>query len=132
MLSNDQLAGFILPWTKENHPDKYDLTLKAASVSGTFRRYLLRLVEVRWQKAGEEGADEKEKEWKLTVPVSVLDETSVRMKVLRKPTGEVMEFQGDKAEGSQTHRFHELLMGPDEFDALQRAKQSLDLEYFHE
>lgn len=128
-LSNDQLAGFILPWAKEKHPDKYDLTLKAAPKDKTFRAYLLRLVEIRWQEASEEGASEEEKQWRLSCPISVLDETSIRMKVKRNPTGEVMEFQGSKAAGSQTHRFHELLMGPDEFDALQRAKKALDLEY---
>lgn len=131
-LTNDELAGVILPWAKQYHPDKYDATLKAAAVPATFRRYLLRLVEIRWAEASAEGASEEERAWRLTVPVSVLDETSVRLKVLRRPTGEVMEFQGDKAEGEQTHRFHELVMGPDEFDALQRAKQMLDLVYDHE
>lgn len=131
-LTNDELAGVVLPWAKERHPEKYDATLKAAAVPATFRRYLLRLVEIRWAEAGAEGATEEERAWRLSVPVSVLDETSIRMKVLRKPTGEVMEFQGSRAEGEQTHRFHELLMGPDEFDALQRAKKMLDLIYMKE
>lgn len=129
MLSNDQLAGFILPWAKENHPEKYDLTLKAAPKAKAFRAYLLRLVEIRWEEAGSPNASEEEKQWRLSCPLSLLDETSIRLKVRHRPSGEEYEFQGVKAEGPQTHRFNELVLSPDSFNGLQLAKKILDLEY---
>jgi len=68
MRTNDELSALVLPWAYEEHRDWYDATLAVASNAKSFRVYLLRLVERRV---------EEESGFIRTVPLSVLDETTI-------------------------------------------------------
>jgi hypothetical protein len=122
-LTNNQLAGLILAWAKDEHPDKYAQTLKVAAIHDTFRRYLLRLIEIRC---------EADKAWMGTVPVSVLEETKLSLSLRDKQTGAVYEVKGRLAEGERQVSFLELGLSRGDFLWLQQAKENLDLEYVEE
>jgi hypothetical protein len=47
-MTNSEIAAIILPWAKAQHPEKYADTLKVAANERTFRRYMIRLIEIRW------------------------------------------------------------------------------------
>lgn len=118
--TNDDLARLILPWAKEHHPDKYQQTLKVAAIPATFRRYMLRLVEIRCT---------DEPEWIKTVNVLVLEETGLTKRLKDNQTGDVYEVKGRLAEGPRITTFAELALPREDFLSLQRAKAALDLEY---
>jgi hypothetical protein len=69
---NQTLAALVLPWAREQHKTKYDQTLLVANQSVVFRKYLVRLLELRWEQDGDIEAD-----WKKNVPFWALEETSV-------------------------------------------------------
>jgi hypothetical protein len=69
---NQTLAALVLPWAREQHKAKYDQTLLVASQPEVFRRYLVRLLELRWEQDGDIEAD-----WKKNVPFWALEETNV-------------------------------------------------------
>lgn len=120
VVATGQIAAMMLPWAKAHHPEKYADTVKVSNRPAVFRRYLLRLLEIRCRE--EEG-------FMGTVPVSVLDETALTVKVRDRSTGAVLEVKGERAEGPQVTRFWELAMEPEDFRTLQSAKQILDLEH---
>lgn len=66
------MAALVLPWAREKHKEKYDQTLIVANKSDVFVRYLVRLLELRWEQDGDVRAD-----WKKDVPFWALEETSI-------------------------------------------------------
>lgn len=122
-MTNEQIAALILPWAKAEHPEKYDATLKVAGQPGTFRLYLLRLIEIRCT------ADPA---WRTNVPLSLLEQTALTMTFRVKKLGVDIEVKGAKAPGPRVWSFTELasLMTENEefFHTLVRAKSALDLE----
>ena len=118
--TNEQLAKLILPWAKERHPEKYQQTLRVAAIHDTFRRYMLRLVEIRV---------EEEPGWINEVSVLVLEETKLVQRLKDRQTGDVYEVKGKLADGPRITTFAELALPREDFLSLQRAKQALDLEY---
>lgn len=121
-VSNGELCALILMWAKEAHPEKYDATLKVATIPATFRRYLLRLVELRW---------EAEPEWREQAPVLVLDETKITGRV-KNTAGDVLEMKGQLSDLPHMNRWWELGLDKEEYANLQTAKKVLDLEYVYD
>lgn len=118
-VTNEELCALVLSWCKAEHPDHYEKTLRAATDPVKFRKYLLRLVEVR---AAEDIV------WRnSTCPIRVLDETSMVINVRQKSTGAVRAFKGKRAPGPLDHRLIELTSDPDGFRALQNLKSAFDL-----
>jgi hypothetical protein len=119
-MTSNELAALILPYAKEHHPEKYTDALRVAHQPEKFRRYLIRLVEIR---IGEYPA------WMNELPISVLDETSLTIRVRDRTTGQEIPLKGQRAEKPISHRIAELALDKTTFDHLQRAKVHLDLEY---
>lgn len=118
-VTNDELCALVLSWCKVAHPDFYDQTLKVATNATAFRKYLIRLVELR---SGEDRV------WRNSeCPIRVLDETSMTIHVRRQ--GEVFELKGKKAQPPIDHRIGELSYSPEGFEELQNLKTVLDLTY---
>lgn len=121
MTTDEELAALVLPWAKAEHPDKYQQTLAVAANPKSFRRFLVRLVELRV---------ESDKAWSLQVPLDVLDETRLVLPFLT-PSGDRWEVGGAKADPMKiTHRFWELALAirdDNEFQRLQHTKKTLDL-----
>jgi hypothetical protein len=115
----NQMQAWVLPWTKANHPDWYKATLKVAADKVAFHKYLIRLVEVRWQE--EPGARE-------TAPVTVLEQTGLVIRLKDKGSGEVLEFAGVKVEG-RARAIAELAWERDEWEVLENARKEWDLVY---
>lgn len=119
-VTNEQVAALVLPWAKAHHPDKYEQTLKVSTTPTTFRRYLLRLLEIRCS---------EEREFLGQVPVSLLDETSLVIWVRDRKTGELYEVKGRLSPQPHIVRFWELALSKSDFEALKVCKQALDLEH---
>lgn len=113
-----QIAVAILPWAKETHPDKYVDTIKQANNDAKLRRYLVRLVEIRW---------ESEPEWRGQAPLAVLDETALT-KTLRTQAGVVLTVGGRLAKESCHLRWIDLSAEPEDFKLLVAAIIELDME----
>ncbi len=123
-MTNDELAELILPWAFEAHPDKHAQTVAQQELPKTYRRYLLRLVEIRCM---------EDRAWMTSqVPISVLDETSLTRKLKDRKSGLVLTFGGMRATGTILFRFAELNLERNGFDVLWKAKEALDLEYVPE
>jgi hypothetical protein len=101
--TNDELVALILPWAKTAHPDKYESTLAVAKNAATFRRYLIRLIEIRWS---------EEPAWASSaiVPLSVFEESALTMTFVHRPTGTSFEVKGRLAPGPRVWTFAELAM----------------------
>lgn len=126
MTSTDALCAIILPWAKEKHAEKYTQTLAVAREPTTFRRYLVRLIEIRCEEEGHA--------WTGVVPLDVLEESAVTMSFRAGDT--VLEVKGRLAAGDRVWSFAELAMLVTEPDLdarkqalamLVRAKTTLDL-----
>lgn len=111
------LIAYTMAWCKETHPDWYELTLKVAKKPKSFNEYLIRLLERRWAEDPESRAQ---------APILGLEESSIIVKT--KMDGQVVEFAGKKVKGRQ-RAIRELLMDKDEWVALEKTRQALDLEY---
>lgn len=121
MLTIDELSALILPWAKEKHPDKYAATLKVAVKQATFRRYVARLIEVRY---------EEEPEWRERAPLRALEETSLRVRMRHPATGTEIEVCGRGVEG-RTWGFAEMAEALEaglDFETVKRIKDGFDLE----
>jgi len=120
--SNYDLAVLILPWADTYHPDKAKQTRAVVGKPDTYRRYLLRLVEIRWT---------EDLKFRPTVPFDVLEDTAITAR-LRLRDGTILEVKGRHAEGVRRWTFAELKMAvcqPKSFvDCLIAAKTTLDLE----
>lgn len=117
-MSTREMAVAILPWAKEKHPDKYADTIKQANDDAKLRRYLVRLVEIRW---------ESEPEWRSAAPLAVLDETAL-IKRVRTQAGVVLTVGGKLAKGSCHLRWIDLRVEPEDFRLLAAAIIALDME----
>lgn len=115
------MAALILPWAKEKHPEKYAQTLKVAPNRETFRRYMARLVEVRY---------EEEAEWRMQAPLRLLEETGIKQKMRHPQTGTEIEVCGRRVEG-RTWGFTEMAEAIEagfDFESVVRIKEAWDLE----
>lgn len=127
--TNELLAALILPWAKEKHPEKYAGTLKVAANPATLRRYLIRLIEIRWADPAEDTT------WRGEVPLSVLEDSAIQLPMRHVPTGETFQIKGRLAPGPRVWTFAELasFMAQDKpneaMAAAVLAKQALDLEH---
>lgn len=86
-MTNDELAGQVLSWAKEKHPDKYRETVGVSVRPRTYRAYLLRLIEIRW---------EEDPEWRHGVPYLALEETAIVAR-FKAGDGTEVEVKGRKA-----------------------------------
>jgi hypothetical protein len=125
-VTNEELAAVILPWAKANHPQKYADTLKVAANARTFRRYIIRLVEIRW-------AEDGDRTWRNEITLSVLEESAIVMHATHRPTGTALAFAGSKVPHRQwTWAEMQMLMTlPDPSAAIGQlieAKRALELE----
>jgi hypothetical protein len=122
-MTNEEIAGLILPWAKAQHPEKYAATLQVATVPATFRRYLIRLIEIRHAEAPGQ--------WINDVALAVLEESAVTMRFRHGPTRLELEVKGRLAKPRQWTfvELQALLETPDEFARLLQAKTILDLEH---
>lgn len=147
-----ELEALVLKWAAAHHPEKLEQTLaqkdeadqlqhaytqeiRVAERSvlasqltkklATYRRFLLRLVEIRC---------EEDKGWIRQVPPRILDETKVVTMLRDRRTGRMMRLAGKKVEPREPdmHPFSILLMAPHDFDLLMAAWDALDLEYIVE
>lgn len=121
MMTIDELSASILPWAKEKHPDKYAQTLKVVTKPATFRKYVTRLIEVRY---------EEEPEWREQAPLRLLEETSLRVKMRHPATGTEIEVCGRGVEG-RTWGFAEMAAAVEagmDFETVLRIKEGFDLE----
>lgn len=118
-MTTDELIAFILPWAKEHHRDKYDATLAVQNNENAFRKYMIRLVEIRWA---------EDKEFRLTVPCSILEETAISATLQDKQTGKTIVVGGKHVKGRQWG-FRELAtLDRKDFETLRVTKETLDLE----
>lgn len=118
-MTNDELAGFILPWAKQWKPEPYAATVAVAGRPVAFRKYMLRLVELRYT---------EERSFRLTVPLSVLEETGLTQR-MRLPDGDVIEVKGKEA-GERQWGFGELQHAAEQgwdLPTLLMVKRELDL-----
>jgi hypothetical protein len=69
------MAALVLPWAREYHKEKYDQTLIVANKPDVFVRYLVRLLELRWEQDGDVHAG-----WKKDVPFWALEETNITVR----------------------------------------------------
>lgn len=118
--TTNDLAVLVLPWTKTNHPKKYADTIAKAGEDHGFRRYLLRLIEIRW---------EENREWRRSVPLAVLAETAITTRV-RMENGREVEVCGRLAKGDSPLLWSDLALCSDAEGLAQMldAIEGLDLE----
>jgi hypothetical protein len=117
----EALQAVVLPWAKAKHPDKYAMTLKVAHNPASFKAYLLRLLEIRW---------EEEPETRGGLPILALEETSVVVRT-RLKNGKEVEFHGRNSPRRRLDSFRiaELALPRDEWEQLQHVRELFDLEY---
>lgn len=113
----NRLQAFVLPWAKEHHSDWYELTLKVAKNRESYEAYLVRLLECRW---------DEDPTCRATAPIDALEETKVTVRL--KDGERVLEFSGKKVK-HRRRAVIELLMPKEEWEALERTREILDLEY---
>lgn len=117
-VSIEALEALVLPWAKRVEPAKYQMTLNVQKTPDTYRKYLLRLAELRWA-ADVPGRRE--------FPLAVLEASHIEAKLLHRPTGKVLTFRGRQMQPRQWS-WLELLLDPQEFSALVEVKGTFDLE----
>ena len=122
MTDISELETLVLGWAEATHPDKHVQTVAMREKPESYRRFLLRLVEIRVH---------EEPGWIRKVPVGILDETKI-VAQLRDRDGRFITFAGKKANNPQAHRFSELDMLPSDFELMLAAWDMLDLEYIVE
>lgn len=122
-MTNDDLAALILPWAKEHHTDKFEKTIAQVERPETYRKFLLRLVEIRAQ---------AEPTWRNTLPLGILEETALTVE-MRTKTGQTLLVGGIGALGRQfSFRLLELCKAADDPEAALQsmisAAEQFDLE----
>lgn len=122
MTTTEALCALILPWAKEHEPEKYAATLAVIQNARTFRRYLVRLVEIRW--------DKETWEWRRTIPLDVLEESAITIRVRCRATNRTLEVKGRLA-APREWSFGELAVAtsPDDLEFMALAKEVFDLEH---
>lgn len=115
----DTLCALILPWAREHEREKYEDTMRHAAKADVLRRYCLRLVELRAS---------REPSFVKQVPLSVLEDTALTVRLRDRATGEILTVRGAKASGERTWTFRHLTMPPDAFRAHRFLMTTFDLE----
>lgn len=121
-LSNEELAALILPWAKEHKPEPYAKTLAVAGKPDTFRAYLARLIELRWN---------EEKEWRTSAPLRALEETALVVRMRHPGIGVEIEVKGRRAPGGRQWGFcsmADMLERGVDFETAHRIITGFDLE----
>lgn len=113
------LTAWVLPWAKETHPDWYKSTLTVASNPKSFRAYLLRLAERRW---------EEDKDSRIDAPIMALEHTNIVIEVKDKRTGETLQFAGRRVK-DRSRAIAELAMRREDWEILEAARREWDLVY---
>lgn len=87
-LSNDELRERVQEWAEREKVEEWKKTVACEQKPRLYRTCLIRLVELRC---------EADVEWRNTLPLSVLEETNIRIQ-LREKTGKqrVLEIAGKK------------------------------------
>jgi len=116
---NEMLVALILPWAKEHHPEKYAQTIQMVKHQPTFRKYLTRLIEIRW---------ETDPTFRSEAPCWALEETSIVARLRDRKTGEIFEVKGRNATGGRVWSFQEMMLDRESFDVLRAWKREFDLE----
>jgi hypothetical protein len=83
----DGMAGLVLVWAKATQPAAYAKTLAVAGRPQAYHAYLVRLVELR------AGADPA---WRNTLPLRVLEQTGLTVRLRHRPTGTELVVSGRK------------------------------------
>lgn len=86
MIDNDELAALILPWAKAEHPEKYEKTIEQSQRPDTYRKFLVRLIEIR-------ASDDRL--WRNALPLSILNETALSVTIKLRKTGQVLIVGGN-------------------------------------
>jgi hypothetical protein len=87
VISLSTLEGEVLAWAEDNHPTAYAQTLGVRSRKGTYRRYLQRLVEIRY---------EQDDQW--DPPMRLLEDTNIEAK-FKTADGNEFEVKGRRCKG---------------------------------
>lgn len=125
-MKNEAAAAVILPWVKENYPERYKQTLEVASNEDTFARFLARLVELRWE-------EEPDVKWLLQIPLSMLEQTKLELRARLYGAEIVLAGQRVKDRSWSFAELIGLLRAGNEterramFEQLRVMKQTLDL-----
>lgn len=114
----EALSALILPWAKTEEPAKYAMTLEVSRVPETFRRYMMRLVELRW---------ERDVAWRTQVPVAVLEDSAIEGTLRRRSDGREFVFRGRRKQ-PRRWAWAELALDKAEFERLVVLKDTFDLE----
>lgn len=115
------MAALVLPWAKEVMPDAYQKTVAVVKNPTAFRKYIVRLVELRY---------EKDPDFRLNAPLAALEETGIRQKMKHPQTGTIIEVCGNKVEG-RTWGFGEMAAAIHaglSFESVFLLKKEWDLE----
>lgn len=84
-MTNEEMGALILPWAKEHRPDPYKQTIAVSGNAATFRAYLIRLIEVRW---------DAEPDWRPQVPLRALEETALTVRMRHPGLGVEIDVEG--------------------------------------
>lgn len=129
-LTDDELADAVMPWAREQHPDKAQQVQEKCDDRVTYRRWLGRLLELRW-------ADDSA--WRTTAPMMALHETALAVQFRHRTAGLTFTVNGRYAPRPWVWTFAELagltvtaqaLESHEDFLVLLFAKHHLDLEHY--
>jgi hypothetical protein len=118
MLPLDFLEAHVLEWAEEHEPSAYAQTLGVKEQRRTYRRYMQRLVEIRW---------EAEPDW--DPPLRLLEDTNIKATFTMK-NGTVFDVSGRRCTGlrKMSWTLMAILVEQDRpLDSLKAAMSELDL-----
>jgi hypothetical protein len=114
------LEELVLEWASRSKPEEHALTVGVQSKPRAYRRYLQRLVEIRW-------ADEPE--WRGTVPLRALEDSAIRATF--RFGSSVFECAGRRAAGPRQMSWTAMAtivdQGEERAGVLESALRELDL-----
>lgn len=117
----EDLAGRILPWARERHPEKFAETMKQAANHDTFYKYMVRLCELRVK---------EDRQWIRQLPISVLDASNITAEFTGRKSGIRYRFAGRRANDPTAIRFREMAeYSTQDFQLFLASWSAFDLEY---
>ena len=119
MKTNGELLALVEEWAREYKPTEFADTQRQVAVPNRYRRYLLRLIELRV---------EAEPEWARKVPVSVLDETSLMRVYVDPKSGAQLTVAGTMYAKATALRWRDLALPKEQLQAMIDTIVGLDLE----
>lgn len=118
MLPLDFIEAHVLEWAEEHEPSAYAQTLGVKEQRRTYRRYMQRLVEIRW---------EKEPDW--DPPLRLLEDTNIEASFITRD-GSKFQVRGRRCPGlrKMSWTLMAILVEQDKpLDSLKAAMSELDL-----